>query len=124
MGKEATLKSIFWSSSFTEKRPSWGNLFSAMFNSANSLTLAVTLCWSLGGIDMTSLRTPSTLKRTVTSRAWGSMWMSEAPSPTACCRMELTRRIIGFSSGPASIPRSNSPSSSAPSLRPPPPVSW
>jgi hypothetical protein len=63
---------------------------------------------------MTSLKTPSTLKRTVTSLAWGSMWMSEAPSPIACCRMEVTRRIIGFSSGPASMPRSSSVSSYAP----------
>ena len=66
-------------------------------------------------MDITSLSTPSTLNRTVTSLAWGSMWMSEAPSPTACCSMELTRRIIGFSSGAASTPRSSSPSSSAPS---------
>ncbi len=50
----------------------------------------------------TSRSVPSTRKRTLESRSKGSMWMSLAPSLTACVSSELTRRMMGASSAVSS----------------------
>ncbi len=50
------------------------------------------------GIDVVSLSTPSTRKRTRMSRPSGSKWMSEAPSSTPWAMIELTSLMTGASS--------------------------
>ena len=55
------------------------------------------------GECMTSWSTPSTRNRTRTSRSVGSMWTSEARSPTACVMIAWTSLTMGASSRAASI---------------------
>ncbi len=93
-----------------DMRPSCGIRFSAMFMSAMTFSRLMRPPWMFFGECMTSCRTPSTRKRTRTSFSIGSMWTSDARSPTACVMIAWTSLTIGASSTAASR-LSSSPSS-------------
>ena len=54
--------------------------------------------WMFFGECITSWSTPSTRNRTRTSFSLGSMWTSDARSPTACVMIACTSLTIGASS--------------------------
>src|SRR3989442_359869 len=79
-------------------RPSCGWRFSAMSRRAMILMRdTITPCTTCGG-SSTSRSIPSLRKRTTERRSKASMWMSEAPSRTACENSALINRTIGASS--------------------------
>ena len=88
VGTVTTRRSILRSSTLTATRPSWGTRFSAMSSSLMILMRETTPATIRLGTRATSLSTPSTRKRTRMSFSSGSKWTSEAPSLTACPRIE------------------------------------
>src|SRR5713101_7218738 len=79
-------------------RPSCGWRFSAMSRRAMILMRdTITPCTTCGG-SSTSRSIPSLRKRTTERWSKASMWMSDAPSRTACENSALINRTIGASS--------------------------
>ena len=75
-----------------------------MFSSAMTLRRLIRPPWMfLGAGGIGSCNTPSTRKRIRTFRSAGSMWTSEARSPTAWVMIALTSLTMGASSSAASI---------------------
>ena len=79
-------------------RPSCGTRRSAMSRSAMTLSRLITPFCMRRGTDMISCSTPSRRKRTMSSLACGSKWMSLAASSTDCAITEFTSLTIGGSS--------------------------
>ena len=98
VGKVATRMSMGLPPTIRPMRPSCGTRRSAMSSSAMIFRRLMTPACMRRGTDMISCSTPSTRKRIMSSLAWGSKWMSLAPSSTDCAITELTSLMMGASS--------------------------
>ena len=83
-------------------RPSCGKRFSAMSSCAMILMREMSEPWIALRGRTTSRRLPSMRKRTTEVCSNGSMWMSDAPSRSACVSSALIMRMTGASSDDSS----------------------
>jgi hypothetical protein len=83
-------------------RPSCGRRFSAMSSCAMILMREISEAWIALRGRTTSRSAPSIRKRTTEVCSNGSMWMSDAPSRSACVSSALIMRITGASSDDSS----------------------
>ena len=81
-----------------EMRPSCGRRFSEMSSSAMIFRREINAACKARLGCTTSRSAPSTRKRTLLCRSYGSMWMSLAPSRAACVSKALSMRMMGASS--------------------------
>ena len=114
VGSVATRMSIGLPPTMRPMRPSCGTRRSAMSSSAMILRRLSTPDCMRRGIDMISCSTPSMRKRTTSSLACGSKWMSLAASSTDWAMTEFTSLTIGASSVASRMSVSESSSSSWP----------
>ena len=104
-------RSRYKSSTLISILPSWGILFSAIFNSDIILILVTKAeCMSIDGAII-SIRWPSILYLTLTIVSYGSMWISLAPYLRACLNFVSTKRTTGALL--ESVERSNAKSSTS-----------
>jgi len=98
VGRVTTRMSTARPSTAIPTRPSWASRRSEMSSSAMILARETMPPTIRRGTVAVEARTPSTRKRTRSSRPSGSRWMSEAPSSTAWAMIELSSLMTGASS--------------------------
>ncbi len=98
LGSVTTRRSTCLESIVRPTRPSCGMRRSAMSRSLMIFTRLIAPATMRLGIVVVSCSTPSTRKRTRSSRPSGAKWMSEAPCSTPWAMIELTSLMTGASS--------------------------
>ena len=103
VGMVATRTSTSWPFILNASLPSWGTRFSAMFKFDIIFMRAITALWCELGTWFMSRHTPSTRIRTRVGAFFsGSIWISDALSLFASCRIRLTKRTTAGASSDSS----------------------